>query len=52
MWLTVASRLSTGTTDFDWINDLLNADMSVATPEERKRAMGMADGLEAQFAGL
>jgi hypothetical protein len=52
MWLTVASRRSTGTTDADWINDLLNDDMSVATPDERKQAMDMADGLAAQFAGL
>ncbi|HZY50236.1 MAG TPA: tetratricopeptide repeat protein [Devosia sp.] len=52
MWLTVASRRSTGTTDADWINDLLNGDMSVATPDERKQAMDMADGLAAQFAGL
>jgi TPR repeat protein len=52
MWLTVASRMSAGTTDAEWINDLLNSDMSVATPDERKQAMDMADRLGAQFAGL
>jgi len=52
MWLTVASRLSVGTVDADWINDRLNADMSVATPEERKQAVDMADTLSNEFAGL
>ena len=52
MWLTVAGRTSAGTIDADWISDLLNGDMSVATPEERKQAIDMADRLEAQLAGL
>jgi TPR repeat protein len=49
MWLTVASRLAVGTTDQDWIGQLLNADMSVATPEERKQGVAMADKLSPQF---
>jgi hypothetical protein len=44
--------LAQGTIDADWIADLLNADMSVASPDERKQAVGMADQLAAQFAGL
>lgn len=51
MWLTVASRRADGTTDADWITDMLNADMSVATPDERKKAVDMADQLGDQFAG-
>ena len=39
MWLSIASRLSVGTTDADWIGNLLNQDMSVATPDERKQAL-------------
>lgn len=50
MWLTVASRLAVGTTDQDWIGELLNADMSVATPDERKQAVEMADKLGEQLA--
>jgi TPR repeat protein len=52
MWLSVANQLAQGTIDADWIADLLNADMSVASPDERKQAVGMADQLAAQFAGL
>jgi len=49
MWLSIASRLSVGTTDADWIGNLLNQDMSVATPDERKQAANMADKLSDQF---
>ena len=52
MWLTVANQLAAGTGDVGWIGELLNADMSLATPDERKRAVEMADQLAAQFAGL
>lgn len=52
MWLSVASRRAVGTTDADWINDLLNADMSLATPDERKQAVDMADKLDAQLASI
>ena len=52
MWLTVANQLAAGTVDAGWIGDLLNADMSLATPDERKQAVDMADQLAAQFAGL
>jgi len=52
MWLSVANQLAQGTIDAGWIGDLLNADMSVASPDERKKAADMADQLAAQFAGL
>ncbi len=52
MWLTVASRRVAGTADEDWVNDLLNADMSVATPEQRNRAERMAESLGSRFGGL
>jgi hypothetical protein len=52
MWLTVASRTAAGTTDASWIDDLLNADMSVATPDARKQAVEMADKVQADIAGL
>lgn len=50
MWLTVAARGADGTTDAQWINDKLNADMSIASPDQRKQAVDMADRLAGQFA--
>ena len=50
MWLTVSASRAVGTTDADWITDLLNADMSVASPDARKQAVDMADKLGEQFA--
>ena len=52
MWLTVASRRAVGTVDAQWIDDLLNADMSIATPDARKQSADMADSLEQQFASI
>jgi hypothetical protein len=52
MWLTVASRRVAGTTDEGWVTDLLNADMSVATPQQRARAEQMAASLGTRFGGL
>ncbi len=52
MWLTVASRRSAGTIDESWISDLLANAMSVATPEQRKSAVEMADSLGTRFGGL
>jgi hypothetical protein len=49
MWLSVASRRAVGTTDADWIGDMLNADMSVATPDQRKQAADLADSIADQF---
>jgi len=43
----VAKPVGTGTVDAGWIGDLLNADMSVASPDERKKATDMADQLSA-----
>ncbi len=52
MWLTVASRRAAGTADDGWIHDLLTNAMSVATPEQRKQAVELADSLGARFGGL
>ena len=52
MWLTVASRRAAGTADDGWIHDLLTNAMSVATPEQRKQAVEMADSLGTRFGGL
>jgi len=49
MWLSVADRLAVGTTDADWISDLLNSDMSTAAPDQRKQAADMADQVATQF---
>jgi TPR repeat protein len=49
MWLTVAHDRSIGTPDEGWINELLTRDMSVATPEERKAAIRMAQAVEPEF---
>lgn len=52
MWLTVASRRAAGTVDDSWIHDLLTNAMSVATPEQRKQAVELADLLGTRFGGL
>ena len=52
MWLTVASRRAAGTVDDGWIHDLLTNAMSVATPEQRKQAVELADSLGTRFGGL
>jgi TPR repeat protein len=52
MWLTVASRRAAGTADDGWIHDLLTNAMSVATPEQRKKAVELADSLGTRFGGL
>ncbi len=52
MWLTMASKRVAGTPDEGWVNELLNADMSLATPEQRARAMEMAESLGSRFGAL
>lgn len=52
MWLTVASRRAVGTPDAGWIDDMLNAAMSIAAPEQRLQAVELADNLGTQFGGL
>lgn len=52
MWLTVASRRVAGTTDEAWVNQLLQNAMSVATPEQRKKGIELADTLGPRFGGL
>ena len=49
MWLTVADRGAIDTADASWIDDLLNADMSIASPEQREKATTQADALQAQL---
>lgn len=46
MWLTLAHEHTVGTTDEDWITDLLNRAISAATPDERKKAIKMADNYD------
>jgi hypothetical protein len=52
MWLTVASRRSANTPDEGWIQAMLNDCVSVATPDQRKHAIELADNLGARFGGL
>ena len=52
MWLTVASRRAAGTADDGWIHDLLTNAMSIATPDQRKKAVELADSLGTRFGGL
>ena len=52
MWLTVASRRAAGTPDEQWIQGMLNGAMSVATPEQRLKAIELADSLGTRFGGL
>ena len=52
MWLTVAARRAVGTSDEEWINELLNDATSIATADERKQATEMADSLGTRFGGL
>jgi len=52
MWLTVASRRVAGTSDEAWVGELLQNAMSVATPEQRKQGIELADTLGPRFGGL
>jgi hypothetical protein len=52
MWLTVASRRAAGTIDEKWIQELLQAAMSLATPVDRAEAVHLADTLGTRFGGL
>lgn len=52
MWLTVASRRAANTPDEAWIQAMLNDCMSVATPDQRKQAIELADNLGTRFGGL
>ena len=52
MWLTVASQRAVNTPDAEWINQMLNDAMSVATPEQRVQATDLADSLGVKFGGL
>lgn len=52
MWLTVASRRAAGTIDEQWIQGLLQDAMSVASPEQRAKAVGLADSLGIRIGGL
>jgi TPR repeat protein len=52
MWLTVASRRATGTADAQWIDDLLNSAMSIATPDQREQAVKRADAIGTRLGTL
>jgi len=52
MWLTIASRRARGTADEGWVNDLLNNAMSIASADQRARAVELADSLGTRFGGL
>lgn len=52
MWLSLAHERVAGTIDEGWVNDLVNAAMSVASPEQRMQAQEMADSLGTRFGGL
>ena len=52
MWLTLSRKRVAGTGDEDWVTELLNRAMSVATPEQRAEAVKLADTLSPQFGGL
>ena len=49
MWLTLAHRQTLGTPEETWINELLQADMSIATPEQRGAAVQLVEQYGAQF---
>ena len=49
MWLSIAHDRAAGTSDADWIGELLTRDMSIATPDQRQEAIKMADAVEPQF---
>jgi TPR repeat protein len=52
MWLTVASRRAVGSVDTEWIGELLNSAMSVATPAQREQAIMLADAMGESLADL
>jgi TPR repeat protein len=52
MWLSVASRRAVGTPEQERIDEMLDADMSIASPAQRAQAVEMADSLFMQFASL
>ena len=52
MWLTIASRRASGTSDESWIQGMLNDAMSVASSDQRRAAIELADSLGERFGGL
>lgn len=52
MWLTVSHMRAVGTADQAWVEELLNRDVSVATPQERADAVALADTLGSKFGGV
>ncbi len=52
MWLTVAHDQSVGTADEGWIGELLTRDMAIATPDDRAKAVRLADALEPRFSAV
>ena len=50
MWLTIAHN-NAASRDADWVDDLLNSAMSLATPEERAAAVKAADAIGPRVSG-
>lgn len=51
MWLEIADNHASGTPDEVWVGELLNRAMSVATPDERQKALTLADTIGSKFGG-
>lgn len=51
MWLTIASNRARGTPEESWVVELLTGAMSIATPDQRKKATALADTLGPEFSG-
>lgn len=52
MWLTVASRRAVGTLNSEWIDELMNSAMSIASPAQREQAIVLADAMTIRLATL
>ncbi len=51
MWLSIAHERAEGTPDTDWVDELLNKAMSVATPDQRSAALAAADAIGPRIGG-
>ena len=51
MWLTIAHDSAQGTADAEWVDELLNQAMSIATPEQRSAALAAAQSVGPQVSG-
>jgi uncharacterized protein len=51
MWLSIAHNRAEGTVDADWVDELLNKAMSIATPDQRSAALQAAETLGPRIGG-